>query len=215
MNNSFQESSLYDVLDAYSEAAEYPNREILATWIARYPQYERELIEFTVGWIQSEQLPQIPEDPQHIDTMMESAFHVIQQILEKKSVEEKARKLQTRAGLVSLIMEGSLLGWSINEFAQRINLSVTILRKLENRLIRVATVPTSLIERISTSIQRDPSEVTAYLGQAPMLQPGLQYKSKQSPKIGNQQDFFDAVRNDGELSVEQRAYWLSFEARTG
>lgn len=62
MNNFIGQYSLDDVLDAYSEASEIPSREILAEWIARYPQFEHELIEFTVAWIQSEELPEIPGD---------------------------------------------------------------------------------------------------------------------------------------------------------
>ena len=57
MNNSFEPGSVQQVLDAYFEASSKPSREILAEWIARYPQYKRELIDFTVGWIQAERLP--------------------------------------------------------------------------------------------------------------------------------------------------------------
>ena len=214
MNNSIGQYSLDDVLDAYSEASEIPSREILADWIARYPQYERELIEFTVAWIQSEELPEIPGDQKDLSARLQGGLHIVQQIYEKRRAEDQAQNQQSRAKMVSLIMDGSFLGWSTDQFARQINLSVAILRKLENRLINAATIPIDLIKLIGDSIQRDPSEITAYLGQPPMLQPGQMYKSKQPPIIGKPQDFFDAIRNDGELTDEQRTYWLSFESGT-
>jgi len=214
MNNSIGQYSLDDVLDAYSEVSETPSREVLAEWIARYPQYERDLIEFTVAWIQSEELPELPDDRKDLNARLQGGLSIVQEIYEKRSAEDQAQNQQSRAKMVSLIMDGSLLGWSTDQFARQINLSVAILRKLENRLMNAATIPTELIKLISDSIQRDPSEIIAYLRQPPMLQAGQMYKSKQPPIIGKPQDFFDAVRNDGELTDEQRIYWLSFESGT-
>jgi len=214
MNNSIGQYSLDDVLDAYSEASEIPSREILADWIARYPQYERELIEFTVAWIQSEELPEIPGDQKDLSARLQGGLRIVQQIYEKRSAEDQTQNQQSRAKMVSLIMDGSFFGWSTDQFAKQINLSVAILRKLENRLISAITIPIDLIKLIGDSIQRDPSEIIAYLGQPPMLQPGQMYKSKHPPTIGKPQDFFDAIRNDGELTDEQRTYWLSFESGT-
>ncbi|MCG3159182.1 MAG: hypothetical protein JMDDDDMK_00168 [Acidobacteria bacterium] len=214
MNNFIGQYSLDDVLDAYSEASEIPSREILAEWIARYPQFEHELIEFTVAWIQSEELPEIPGDQKDLNARLQGGLRIVQEIYEKRSAEDQTQNWQSRAKMASMIMEGSLLGWSTDQFAGRINLSVAILRKLENRLIDAVTIPIDLIKLIGVSIQRDPSEIIAYLGQPPMLQSGQMYKSKQPPIIGKQQGFFDAIRNDGELTDDQRTYWLSLESGT-
>jgi hypothetical protein len=214
MNSSIGQNSLDELLDAYCEASEEPNREILAEWIARYPQFERELIDFTVAWIQSEELPELADNQQDKEAGLQAGLRIAQQIYEKMGTDGLVQKSPSRPKLVSLILDGSLRGWPTDDFAQRINLSVAILRKLESRLITVATIPGNLIERISASLQRDRSEVIAYLEQEPVIQRDLRYKSKQSPRLGRQQNFFDAVRNDGELSDEQRTYWLSFEGRT-
>lgn len=214
MNNSNEQYSLDDVLDAYSEASETPSRTILAEWIARYPQYESELIEFTVGWIQSEELPEIPYDQKDLEARRKSGLRVAQQVYQKRNNEDHAKNLQSRAKMISLIIDGSFLGWSIDQFARQINLSVAILRKLENRLISDVTIPYNLIKLIGDSIQRDPLEIVAYLKQPPILHLSYRYKSKKPPKVGEQQSFYDAVRNDGELTDEQRIFWLSFESGT-
>lgn len=212
MNNSFTQNSLDDVLDAYSEASEIPSRELLAEWIARYPQYENELIEFTVAWIQSEVLPEPSNTNQDLDSLLESGLGIVQKILDKKYAGEQSKR--SPSSMVSLFLEAKLLGWSTEIFAQKINLSVSMLRKLENRLINMTTIPISLINILSESLHRDPSEVSAYLSHHPVLQAGHRYKSRQAPKIGDQQSFYDAIRNDGELTDEQRTLWLSFESGT-
>ncbi|SRR6266542_3674203 len=214
MNDSAGQNSLDEVLDAYFEASEKPDHEVLKEWIARYPQFERELIEFTVAWIQTEDLPEIPSDPQDKKAGLQAGLHIAQQVYERMSAESQVQKSPSQSKLVSLFLDGRRLGWTPDQFAERINISIAILRKLENRFILAATIPDSLIEHVSTAIHRDPSEVNAYMQQEPMMQPNLRHKSKQSPKLGQQQSFFDAVRNDSELSDEQRSYWLSFEGRT-
>jgi hypothetical protein len=211
MNNSVGQYSLDDVLDAYSEASEEPSRKILAEWIASYPQYERELIEFTVAWILSEELPEIPDDQQDINARIQSGLRVTQKIFEKRSTDDQEENSHSPPKLVSLIVEGSILGLSVDQLAQQVNLSVTLMRKLENRLFIVDTIPTDLVRMIGMILQRAPADITTYLNQEQMLPSGFRMKSRQPPKMGGKQNFFDAVRDDPELGVEQRAYWLSFE----
>ena len=117
---------------------------------------------------------------------MQGGLRIVHQSYEKRSAEGQAQNQRSRAKMVSLIVDGSFFGWSTDQFAKQINLSVAILRKLENRLIDAVTIPIDLIKLIGDSIQRDASEIIAYLGQPPMLQPGQMYKSKQPPTIRTQ-----------------------------
>ena len=214
MNNSAGQNSLDEVLDAYFEAAEEPDRKVLAEWIARYPQFERELIEFTVAWIQAEELPDNPGTSQAKPAMLQAGLKIAQQVYEKMSAEKEVPKSSSHSKLVSLILEGRRLGWTPDQFAQRINVSLEILRKCEQRMFLAATIPTRLSEEIGDAIQRDPADIVAYLKQPPIMQEGLRHKSRRAPTIGAPQNFFEAVRTDAELSDEQQAYWLSFEEGT-
>ena len=105
MNNSIGQYSLDDVLDSYSEASEKPSREILTEWIAHYPQYERELIEFTVAWIQSEELPEILVVQQDITESVQGGLRIVQQIFEERRADDQAQNSHSHSKLVSLIME--------------------------------------------------------------------------------------------------------------
>lgn len=214
MNNSAGQNSLDEVLDAYLEASDGPDRKLLAEWIARYPQFERELIEFTVAWIQSEKLPEVPGDPQDKTAMLQAGLKIAQRAYEKMIAENQVPKSSSHSELVSLILEGSRFGWTPDQFAQRMNVSLEILRKFEQKMIIAATIPTRLIEDIGDAIQRDPADIVAYLQQPATMQADLRHKSRRSPRIGNPQNFFEAVRSDAELSDEQRAYWLSFQEGT-
>ncbi len=212
MNNPVEASSVEQVLDAYLAASPGPSRERMVEWIARYPQYERELVEFTVAWIQSALLPAVdsPEADRgkRVQIAMEAARRVY-----AESTHEGTRMAAGRRPLVSLLQEAKLLGFSVDELAGRLYLSVALLRKLENRLFRLETIPLRLTEHVAEALQRGLREISAYLALAPLVPSRVRLKARQRPAPPRQESFQDAVRADDTLGEEQRVYWLSFEEK--
>lgn len=212
MNNPFEPLSVERVLDAYLTASAEPSRENMAEWIARYPQYERELVEFTVAWIRSTRLPAAdslePDRGKQVQIAMEAARRVYAQA-ERGGMEKTAG----RGPLLSLLQEGQHLGFSAENLADHLQLSVALLRKLENRLILLETIPLKLIEQVADALQRGIREISAYLALTPLMPSRVRLKARQRPAPPRQVSFLDAVRADGTLGEEQRAYWLSFDNR--
>jgi transcriptional regulator with XRE-family HTH domain len=202
--------SVERVLDAYLAASGEPTRENMVEWIARYPQYERELVEFTVTWIRSTRLPAAdlsePDRGKRAQIAMEAARRVYAQS-ERGGMEQTAG----RGPLISLLQEGKHLGFSAENLAGRLQLSVALLRKLENRLILLETIPLQLIEQVADALQRGIREISAYLALAPLMPSRVRLKARQRPAPPRQESFLDAVRADDTLDEGQRAYWLSFE----
>lgn len=187
---------LQDVLDAYRDALEEPSKGALDDWIRRYPQYARELADFTVSWSLSQTLPPHPE------------------VLKLPSETLRQRGLAALAGVLaapamtSLSDEGAARGLSIDQVAQRAGLSLILLRMLDRRLIRFSSIPRQAIEAVASTIGRDAAAVASYLQGAPTLAPGASYYAEQKPELAEQEDFFDAVRDDPDLDNATRARWL-------
>ncbi len=212
MNSPVEPSSVEQVLDAYLEASPGPSRERMAEWIARYPQYERELVEFTVAWIQSIHLPVADSLESDRGKGVRIGLEAARRVYAEPK-HEGAPMATGRRPLVSLLQEGKLLGFSVDQLAGRLHLSVALLRKLENRLFRLETIPLRLIEQVAEALQRGVREISAYLALAPLVPSRVRLKARQRPAPPRQESFQDAVRADDTLGEEQRMYWLSVEEK--
>lgn len=212
MNNTFHPETLNDILDAYVSTVQDPNRDILMEWIRKHPQYERELTEFTIAWIQMETLPPVERVELKNNVLVLRGMSILQNLLH-----ENKDKL-TPAQLVShpfrqLIAEGKSNGLSPEQFANLLKLSVALLSKLDRRLILYSSIPLELIEKIGSAIHRGVPSIAEYFLQQPALSNKSSYKADQQPKVSAQHDFFDEVRQDLELSDEYRNYWIEIESR--
>lgn len=212
MNNSIEPYSLEEVLDAYVAASQSPSREKLQEWIKRFPQYEQELIEFTVAWSQTEYFPERKGQEKDSESWIQIGMKIARQAYEQQAVENKPLEIRHKPPLVSFFQEGNRLGYSPDRLAQHLNIPMSIMRKIENRLLFVDTIPPNLTELIAQNLQRNHDEVLVYLREEPAIPQQLRLKSHQSPKT-SRQSFFDAVRADTSMSEDQRTYWLSLEQK--
>lgn len=192
-----------DLLDAYVAAVEGPSVAALAEWIRRYPRYERELTEFTVAWSLSETLPPAADvEAIPAGALAERGLARVREILEPAQ----------EAAIDSLSAAGTARGLSIQQLAQRTGLSLVLLRMLDRRLIRFSSIPREAIDAIAGAIGHEAAAVARYLQRAPTLAPGASYYAEQAPRLAGraeQEDFFEAVRDDPDLDDEQRERWLA------
>lgn len=87
--------SLEDVLDAYSE--EGARRATLEAWIARFPEYEAELIEFTLTWLELERLPDTKEQ-QSAEVLELRGISVLGQVLHELRLRDDVVASPSQAG---------------------------------------------------------------------------------------------------------------------
>ena len=214
MNSLYGQELLDNILDAYVTEVETPNLEVLKEWIRKYPQYQRELTDFTIAWIQMEELRPINRDKTDHDTLVLRAMSVVQNLYrigEQKSVPSQSAKNP----IEKLVAEAGTQGFSQDQFAAQLKLSVGLLWKLDRRLIKYSSIPVELIENIAGALHRGLQIVAEYFQRSPTLATNARYKAKQQPQVGEPTNFFDEVRSDTELSNENRAYWLELEPSNG
>ncbi len=212
MNRPTEPERLEGVLDAYVASGAGPNA-ALDEWIRRYPEFERELIEFAASWSLMKWLPHAP-DAEEVDetTLVLRGMSVVQDLLHRQS-SESASDPVTPIG--SLITEGRAQGLDPRRLAQAVGVGDSLLSKLDRRLITPASIPQELIERLAQVTQRKVTTITAYLQQGPTLTAAAEHRSEQAPKLMEPEDFFDAVGADPTISREQADYWFALGRSMG
>jgi len=206
MNSTNNPNSLAEVLDAYTLALQIPNRAILIEYIHLYPQFEQELIDFTMAWMEAKNSPSTaemePDDSNFIQLGMVAAQEAFHQPGEVK---------RTKSSFQSILKEAKLKGLSIDQFASLLNLSTLLIQKIDLRVIVYHTIPFEIIQSFAENLGRNVREIAGYLILPPMQSTTVRYKSSKAPELGKQRSFFEEVREDHLLSEEQQKYWLSKE----
>ena len=212
MNEPEEHERLEDILDAYVASGVGPNNP-LEEWTQRYPEFERELIEFAASWSLMEWLPTAP-DAEEVDeeTLVLRGMSVVQNLLHRQALESASDSITP---FDSLIAEGQARGLGPRQLAQAARLGDSLLRKLDRRLIAYASIPQELTERLAQVVQREVTTISAYFRQGPTLAAATEHRSEQAPKLMEVEDFFDAVRADPTISPEHAEHWFALERSMG
>lgn len=117
------------------------------------------------------------------------------------------------APLEGLLGTCNRLGLLPAQVADAAGLSLTLLAKLDRRLISYGSVPREVINRLARSLRCGAGQVSEYLsGGGPQFVAGAQYKASSAPVLPNQQNFAEAVRSDRTLSPDRKAELLALSA---
>ena len=212
MNRPMDPEMLEDILDAYVASGVGPNSP-LEEWTRRYPEFEREIIEFAANWSLMTWLPPAPSAEEVTEeTLVLRGMSVVQNVLHRQSAESASDSVTP---FESLIVEGQERGFEPRRLAHAVGLGDSLLRKLDRRLIAFATIPQELIYRLAQVMGREASSITAYLRQEPTLAARTEHRSEQTPKLTAQEDFFDAVRSDPTIGRNHADHWYALERSMG
>jgi len=194
---------LDEVLDAILMEESEPKYDVLVRWSARYPEHREGLADFFATWGVQAALP-------------ETVILDVDRIAHR-AVSDALAALDARTPSVGPAPRISAAlheaGLTEHELAARCDLDETIVAKLDRRLIRVATIPRVLLEKIGIALSRGADAVRAMLDGPPLGLAGAHYKSKRRPKPFAQ-DFADAVRASA-LPDDVKKRWLDLGVERG
>jgi len=210
MNDRTDREAIERVLEEYGASVDRPDHASLVEWIRLYPEYAQELTEFNVVWSRMEHQAQTP-DYQTVDdeTLVLRGMSIFQNITHRKHSQQLTD--DSVEGIVSLGAQG---GQSLAALADRLELTPAIVRKLDLRYFIYQTIPAQLKSQLSEILGRAQPAIERYLKSPPRLANRAQYKSAQAPSVQGQDDFFEAVRTEPELSEDRRQRWLALEGLT-
>lgn len=215
--------TLNDILDAYAASTLGPSFETLREWVRRYPTFETELTEFTIDWRLLHALSPAAQATVDEETLVLRGMSIVEGLLyaqRMQAAKERATENTTDESGMSTPLH-SLIGAAyereetLDTFAQKTNLSASLIAALHNRLVRVNSIPRQAIQAVARVLGRTVEVVLTYLRLPPTLSHAAQYKADQTPTVAPQRDFFELVRMDKELTEQQKQQWLALTPNEG
>jgi hypothetical protein len=220
MTQHKDETRVDDVLMTYAVSSPGPGYEQLRDWIAKYPQYAEELIDFTAQWAVIHDVP-MPADLAAVDEkrLVLRGMSIVRNLLHAAGVEvesiQQQEQLDAAQPLESLLQAARDRHMSLQDIAERGQLSVALVRKLDRRLIRLDTIPNELIILLASIVGCSSRAITEILRGAPTLPRGAQYRAEQAPEVGEPESFAEALSRDRTMPEEWRRYWLALSSAPG
>ncbi|MGI8654395.1 MAG: hypothetical protein ACR2LC_04175 [Pyrinomonadaceae bacterium] len=181
-------------------------RDVLAEFMRSYPQFAVELMDTAATTSIIENSPATASDAEQENLIVQRGMETAARLLAaRRSTMNLSGQV---APLASLRKEAEARGLTIQSLAAATDLTVPLIVKLDRRLIRFASIPRQAIERIAGALHRTTEGIAAYLSAGdPQFAAGAHFLAETAPQMPVQQDFFDAVETDLNLSDEQKRVW--------
>lgn len=194
------------VLEQYLAASAAASTDVLAEWISRYPEYERELRELAAQQKMFDKMPPQECSTEEEEALTARAVSIVQNLLyQQRRDKEAATEAEP---ITDLLTEAKQKNFSIDSFAAATNLSRGLLRMMNKRQVRFGSIPREAIANIASALGRLISVVEAFLDAGMRLVPE-HFKAKQAPVLDQVYEFSYLVEIDHELSQEQKQHWLA------
>lgn len=191
------EITLTDVLEEYALAAPYENdSQKLARVKTLYPQFARELDDFAAARAVVKYAPEAEFSAAEKARYRELGRQNLQTVLNEISAEKTA--------LESLIDAAKARGLNRAKFAAAIGLSVSLAQYLEKRRLEFATIPPNIIAKIADVLATGENLIADYLNQSPISAANASFKATERPEQLKPKSFAEAVREDQQLSTEEK-----------
>ncbi|WP_326912932.1 hypothetical protein [Rhizobium johnstonii] len=97
--------------------------------------------------------------------------------------------------------------FELRDIAARCDLSMNIMVKFAERLLKATSIPMLLIRRLADELKVPPGTLLDYLDQQQAIG-ASDFRSDGNPVVGQKQTFADAVRSSS-MSDERKEKWLS------
>lgn len=198
-----------DVLDLFAGDGEVPSRERLQEFIAKYPQFQRELVDYALARAEEEALPEPAPLSQEAEARIASRTlsFVSSQLFEREqaAVPAVAATTEPRAeqSLSQLARAASL---NLGTLAGACRLDAAIVSKLNSRQISYSTIPARLVRMLAERLGVAAEVVASCFDGPPQLATGRAFLARGKPEAGAQQAFADAVESSS-VSPEDKAFW--------
>ena len=175
----------------------------LQGWIAEHPDFAEDFVGWAVDLPLWEGLKYRRDDPAEEARLAKIGRSVV--------AEMRARYGMAPTPLDSLADAARRQNLRLRDVADRLGIGMPIVSKLEQRLLRYASLPEALIRKLAETLEIGMEAVQDYLRQPPTLAAGAayQYTGKTAPQVQGQVDFADAVRTCPAMSEANKQIWLA------
>lgn len=177
------------------------SRRPLAEWLSAHPAAAADLIAWTADEPVIADAEAREPDPSLVSHAEDAGLRALADLRARMTPASRTAAIQ------SLLVAAKTSGFSPATLALRLGVGVSIVAKLQQRLLRAATVPEELIRNLADALKADVQQVRDYIALPPTLAVGSEYKASGVPKVGEQQDFDEAIRTSLDMSPAAKARW--------
>ncbi|MGC2238229.1 MAG: hypothetical protein WA584_18895 [Pyrinomonadaceae bacterium] len=169
----------------------------------KYPEYKREIAEAYTDWREFEFFVLADEEAATIDeTLSESKKKTIENVLaqfyaQSDETINDLRELAEKRGVTREVLLNVL------------GVSETLMRKLDRRNLK--GIPRFIEEKLADVLRVSTESLQAFFALPSQLPKAARYKSKNAPHTLPKQPFAEAVKQDMELTAEQKRELLKLE----
>jgi hypothetical protein len=174
----------------------------LQQWMVRESAHSEELVDWTADAALLDCANALPADP----TLVERTVAIGKRTL---AAYQTRRAASAEPPLASLKETAGKRGLTLKALANGLDLGLPIVAKLEQRLLRLESIPARLIDRLADSLQVSAKQVRAYLAQPPALSSAALYRADAAPRTGSQEEFAQAIQTCAGMTDSQKQAWLS------
>lgn len=193
--DSNRKPTLDDVLGEIAASAAAPDAIALRVWMTKYPEYKREIIDFTTDWVAMD----AGRNNDAITT--EDVNLVVNRTMSRVQTMLSAER---PAAIQDLFRDAKSAGHDADSLQRALGVDRTILTSLAARLVAPATVPLRLIATLAQTLNRTIEAVHVYLRMPPTSL--VASRSLTRPRL-QQKDFATFVKTSL-LSNEEKERWL-------
>ena len=182
----------------------------LREWVNRYPQHAPSLI----AWAADMPLLECALESAIPDSNAEAHTLAVgrQALAEMRAQYFAAQPAAAPAAAIDNLLQAARThGLTAGRLAARLNVGLPLVAKLNQRLVRLATIPESLLQGLADELQTGVEQVRAYLARPATLAASAQYKADSAPQVSAPEDFADAVRACTDMTNDQKQFWLDQE----
>jgi transcriptional regulator with XRE-family HTH domain len=194
-----QEEAVQRITAQYVEEVRSGHRPNISDYLARYPQYANQIVDFVSYFHAVEvdlptETPPVPVLPHRFRIAIDSAREL--------AIQPNARSM-TR--ITTLLILASKRRLTQLQLADKIGVSEDIVTKLEQRKIKAVTIPLEIFKRLSEVLQQPLSVIQAYFGisrHSQIAEPQVAYQVNSQA-----QNFREALEESVQLPEEQKYLW--------
>lgn len=192
-------------------ARERGDHDALAHALREHPAYADALTEFDLGLMATSGYADVENAPDVVAIAQKARRRAFDTVFGPQSSSAAAAQPIAAQAALSLRALRTARGRSLSALASALGLGFDVVSALEAGRIRVASIPTRLLEALGEALDATAEQISASLAvnAAPALRRGQPGASAAANK---QLDFSEAVMISQSMTQEQRARWLAESA---
>lgn len=203
------ESNLEEVLEEYAAATPNGNDlKILRTLSEAHLERADDLADFAAARAVVKHAPDEELSAEEEQRFQESGMKSLRAVLSLLNAAGAAEN-----ALQSLVETAKAKGFNRSRFAAAVGLSTSLVMYLEKRRLDFSSIPQAIVVNVARILETGEDLVSNYLNQPPDLATGASFKTNARAEDLPPKSFAEAVREDQQLSAEEKRKLLDLTGR--